>query len=58
MYMADSPDQGQLNTQKRTHFTNGMKNAYPMNRKNIGVPLKKTYPTQLGMLAWRASGYA
>ena len=55
--MADSPDQGQLNTQKRTHVTNEVKKAYPANRTNRGS-MKKTYPTLLGMLAWRASGYA
>ena len=37
IYMADSPDHGQLNTQKRTHFTNELKNTYPANRQNIGV---------------------
>ena len=30
---SDSPDQGQLNTHKRTHFTNEVKKTYPTNRK-------------------------
>ena len=60
--MADSPDKGQLNTQKRTHFTNGMKKAYPTNRKSIGVPLKKHTPHYwvclLGALRGMLRGYA
>ena len=35
--MADSPDQRQLKLQKRTQFTNEMKNTYPTRRTHIGV---------------------
>ena len=37
MYMADSPDQRQLKTQKWTHVASELKNTYPINRTNIGV---------------------
>ena len=35
--MADSPDQRQLKTHKWTHFACELKQAYPTNRKCIGV---------------------
>ena len=37
IYMADSPDQPQLKTQKCKDFECELKNTYPINRTNIGV---------------------
>ena len=54
--MADSPDQTTKYAKADTFYERN-EEAYPTNRTNRGS-MKQAYPSLLGMLAWRASGYA